>query len=239
MKFTYNHRVNGHEIDINGIVDITSIMRYAQEAANLQHLTYGPTTEELRKGGKAFILSRVALDYIQPIYPHEEIEITTWLKDARGFGYSRFTEITRNGIPCVKMTAFWGAMDIASRRPIKVDEIPLNFGTDDCILEVNAPIRFKKSGSEMQKLPSHTVLYGDCDENIHLNNTNYPRIFCDRINTMLGKRVNEFSINYAAEAPLNTTFDIYCAENENEYIFKTDLGDAKTGAEARILLGDI
>ena len=118
MKFSYNHKVNGYETDLNGVVNVTSILRYAQEAANLQHLKYGPTIPELRESGKAFILSRVALDYIKPIKVHDELVISTWLNTARGFGYTRYTSITRNGEACVNISAQWGVMDIASRHPI-------------------------------------------------------------------------------------------------------------------------
>ena len=241
MKFSFNHRVSGYETDINGVVSVTSILRYAQEAANLQHLTYGPTINELRESGTAFILARVALDYIEPIREHDELTITTWLNTARGYGYSRYTQITRNGEVCVNISAQWGVMDIESRHPIKVNEIPLGFGPDDDVLELRAPMRIKRAETEPVKVDSYTVKYGDCDENFHLNNANYPMIFCGYVPTMMGKTVKEFSVNYHHEARLGAKFDVYVTEeNENgAYIFKTVFENGEMGTEAKIVLGDI
>ena len=239
MKFSYNHKVSGYEIDINGIVSVTSILRYAQEAANLQHLEYGPTIPELRENGKAFILSRIALDYIEPIRVHDDLTITTWLNAARGFGYSRYTQISKNGTVCVNILAQWGAMEIGTRRPIKVDEIALGFTPDDDTLQLTSPLRLKKPISEPQNVASHTVLYGDCDENIHLNNANYPMLFCGYVQSMEGKMVSEFSINYQHEAKLGTKFDIFCASENDEHYFKTILENGETGAEARLTLKNI
>lgn len=238
MKFSYTHRVAGHETDINGVVPVSSIMRYAQEGANLQHLFYGPTTDELRRDGTAFILSRVALDMNESIRAQEEITITTWLNEARGFGYTRYTEISKNGVICAKMTAFWGAMEISARRPLRVESISLGFGTDGDTLEVTSPIRFKNRDAVYEKIGSHTVLYGDCDENLHLNNTNYPIIFCNCLDSMKGKKVTHLSVNFQSEAKLGASFDILCFKNGDEYLFKTVFEDGRTGAEARMVINE-
>ena len=239
MKFSYNHRVSGYETDLNSVVNVTSILRYAQEAANLQHLTYGPTIPELRESGKAFILSRIALDYINPIRVHDELVISTWLNAARGFGYTRYTMITRNGETCVKIVAQWGVMDIALRHPIKVDEVALGFTPDDEILEIKAPLRIKKPENEPQKVADHIVCYGDCDENVHLNNAIYPLLFCNHLPTMVGKTVSEFSINYHHEARLGTKFDLLYSSDNGAHIFKTLLESGEIGTEARMVLKDI
>jgi medium-chain acyl-[acyl-carrier-protein] hydrolase len=239
MKFSYTHRVSGYETDLNGIVSITSILRYAQEAANLQHLTYGPTIDEIRKSGKAFILSRVALDNITPMRVHDELEISTWLNNARGYGYSRYTQIKKNGIVCVNILAQWGVMDIESRHPLKVDEVRLGFGSDDDVIEMISPLRVKRTECEMQKSAEHTVSYGDCDENVHLNNAVYPLLFCNQIPTMVGKTVSEFTINYHREARFGEKFDILCACDNDSYVFKTILESGEIGAEAKIVLKDI
>ncbi|MBQ8254489.1 MAG: hypothetical protein IJY94_03185 [Clostridia bacterium] len=239
MKFSYEYRVSSQDIDLNGIASATSIMRYMQEAANLQHEEFGPTLDALRKSGKAFILSRVALDICKPLYAQDKITVTTWLNDARGFGYNRSTVIERNGEKIASMAAFWGAMDIEKRQPIKVDEIKLGFGTDEEKLETVSPMRFRTNGVELTELGGYKVVYGDCDENVHLNNTNYPRIFCGFIPNMLGKRVTNLSINYQKEARLGASFKVCSAESDGVLFFKTVLDDGNVGSEARIVLGDI
>jgi medium-chain acyl-[acyl-carrier-protein] hydrolase len=170
---------------------------------------------------------------------HDELEISTWLNNARGYGYSRYTQIKKNGIVCVNILAQWGVMDIESRHPIKVDEVKLGFGSDDDVIEMISPLRVKRTECEMQKSAEHTVSYGDCDENVHLNNAVYPLLFCNQIPTMAGKTVSEFTINYHREARFGEKFDILCAGDNDSYVFKTILESGEIGAEAKIVLKDI
>ena len=239
MKFSYDFKVSSQEVDINGIASATAVMRYMQETANLGHEDYGPTMDELRQSGKAFILSRAAVDIYKPLYAQDKITVTSWLNDARGYGYNRSTVIERGGEKVAAMIAFWGAIDIENRHPIRVEEINLGFGTDEEKLEVISPMRFRTNGIEMSELGDYKVVYGDCDQNIHLNNTNYPRIFSGFIPNMLGKRVTNLSINYQHEARLGKSFKVFGAENDGAMLFKTVLDDGNVGSEARIVLGDI
>lgn len=239
MKFSYDFKVSSQEVDLNGIASTTAVMRYMQETANLGHEDFGPTMDELRASGKAFILSRAALDIYKPLYAQDKITVTSWLNEARGYGYNRSTVIERDGEKIAAMIAFWGAIDIEKRQPIRVEEINLGFGTDDDKLEIASPMRFRVNGVDFNEIDEYKVVYGDCDQNIHLNNTNYPRIFCGFLPNMLGKRVTNFSINYLHEARLGTSFKVFGVENEGAMLFKTLLEDGSVGSEARILLSDI
>ncbi len=239
MKFSYDFKVSSQEVDLNGIASTTAVMRYMQETANLGHEDFGPTMDELRASGKAFVLSRAALDIYKPLYAQDKITVTSWLNEARGYGYNRSTVIERNGEKIAAMIAFWGAIDIEKRQPIRVEEINLGFGTDDDKLEIASPMRFRANGVDFNEIGEYKVVYGDCDQNIHLNNTNYPRIFCGFIPNMLGKRVTSFSINYLHEARLGTSFKVFGAENEGAVFFKSLLEDGNVGSEARIVLSDI
>ncbi len=239
MKFSCEFRVSSQDVDLNGIASATAVMRYIQESANLQHGHYGPTLDEIRKLGTAFILSRVALDIEKPIYAQDVIKVTTWLNEARGYGYLRSTVVERDGERVAAMTAFWGVMNIEERRPIRVEEIKLGFGTDEDKLEIASPLRFRANSVDFHELGDYKVVYGDCDENVHLNNTNYPRIFCGFIPDMLGKRVTSLSINYLHEARLGTSFKVFSTQNDGAVMFKTTLEDGSIGSEARVVLADI
>ena len=240
MKMTYRFRVDTHDTDLNGIGTVSAVMRYMQETANLQHVVYGPTMDELRASGKAFILSRAALDLPFPLYPQDELTVTSWLCEAKGFGYFRNTEIRRGEQQVAAMNAFWGAMDIASRHPLRVEEIPLGFTPESEELSVSAPLRFRAPRDlTYTPLGDYRVVYGDCDQNIHMNNTNYPRIFCNFLPPMIGKRVTQFSINYQHEARLGASFTVLGAEAEGAHLFRTVLEDGTVGSEARLLLTEL
>ncbi len=239
MKFSYEYRVDSHDIDINGIASVAAIMRYMQETANLQHVHFGPTLDELRSSGKAFIVSRVAFDIYKPLYEQDVVKATSWLNDARGFGYNRSTVLERNGERIASMIAYWGAINIEKREPIRVEEIKLGFETDSDKIELEAPMRFRTKDAPLVELGEHKVAYSDCDQNIHLNNTKYPGIFLGFIPNMLGKRVRNITVNYLHEAKLGASFKVYGSELDGAWLFKTMLDSETVGSEARIVLGDI
>ena len=75
MKQISEFTVNSHEEDFNGIVSASSVLRYMQETANLEHYYYGPTTDELRKRNIAFVISRVAMKIYEPLEAFDKIKV--------------------------------------------------------------------------------------------------------------------------------------------------------------------
>ena len=51
MKFSYEYLLYDHDTDVNGIMSVTSLLRYAQQTASLQHLNFGPQIPDLRRDG--------------------------------------------------------------------------------------------------------------------------------------------------------------------------------------------
>ncbi len=237
MKFSADYRVDTHNTDLNGNASLTAIMQYIQESANLQHEAYGPTLPDLRSQGKAFILSRCALDIYLPLRAQDRVRVTTWLSEAKGYGYLRHSILNRGEEKIAAMTAFWGVIDIPTRRLLKADSVELGFGSCSDELIISSPARFRiPKELQLEKVGEHRVVYGDCDENVHLNNTKYPEIFCGLLPTMIGKRVKEFSISYQNEAVLSSAFSVFRGEADGVCYFKTLLDDGRVGAEARMVL---
>ena len=241
MKFSYEYLLYDHDTDVNGIMSVASIMRYAQQTASLQHVAYGPQIPDLRRQGKAFILSRVALDVIStPPRSCTPFTVTTWLNQARGYAFNRYTELSCDGSTFARMSATWGIMDIEARHPLKVEQTPVGFEADEDILTLNAPLRFRiEKEAVFEKVGTHKVVYGDCDENLHVNNCNYPTLFLSCLNGMVGKRVSQLSVSFMKEARLNSSFDILLSRYGGAYIFRTTLESGEHGTEARIVTEDI
>lgn len=239
MKMQAEFRVDTHDTDLNGIITASSVMRYMQETANLQHEVHGPTLDEVRASGKAFILSRAALDVYEPLYPQDRVTVTTWLTEAKGYGFFRNAILKKGDTKVAAMTSFWGVMDIASRRLLRADEVSLGFDVEDEVLETKAPSRFRAPKElSFERVGERTVYYSDCDQNLHMNNTNYPRIFCDHMPDMMGKSIAEFSVNYHNEARLGVTFAIYRAQADGVWYFRTELPDGRIGSEGRLVLAE-
>ena len=240
MKHSELYRVGTCDIDMNGYLTAGAILRYVQDAANRQHEIYGPTTADLRRDGKAFVLSRLALDIHCGKLAESGVCVSTWYRYAKGFMIERNTVVTQGERPggCLlaSLSALWGLLDLNARKPLKVDTLNLGFTPEDESVTTQMPIRFSLPQQEYLLLGHHTVSFSECDENHHLNNTHYPEIFCDLTENMENKRVTGLSISYRSEAMYGAEFSVYGGSdgdsNGDSKYYRTVLENGQVGAEA-------
>ena len=67
-SYCYDLQVDFHDTDSDGILRPSAAFRYMQSAADLQMHTCGPSNEELRKKGQAFVVTRFAVNFAAPIF---------------------------------------------------------------------------------------------------------------------------------------------------------------------------
>ena len=235
MKWTENFRVNSHDCDENGRVRPSLILRYMQEAANLQLRTLGPTREELVSEDRAFILSRINISIYGELHAYEDITVRSWACESHGATFNRCYDIRRGDELIAEAASVWGLIGISDRRIYRVDDISLGFDTDEP-LELDAPKRLRiPKELNLALVGERTVVYSDIDANRHMNNTNYPDMLCCYIPDVQNKKVLSVSINFAAEAKQDEQLKIYMAETDGSYYFRTVRSDGATNTEAVIM----
>ena len=242
MIMTAEFTTGSYDCDFNGNMSVSSVMRYLQEAANLEHEKYGPTIGEIRRGGHALILTRAALDVYVPLGAPRRLTVRTWLASSGGFVFDRNTVMYESGKKVAAMKTVWGVIDTDTRRLARVDTVPLGFGTDEESLELSAPLRARPGKDAVfSELGKHRVVYSDCDENMHMNNTVYPAMFLGYLDprAMLGRYVSSMTVNYQNEAPVGSTFTVLCAEEGGSCWFRSIREDGSTGTEARMVFSDL
>ncbi len=239
MKWTENFRVNSHDCDAMGLVRASLVLRYMQEAANLQMKNLGPTNEELRELGMAFLLSRINISIYHPLHAYDEITVSSWGCESRGVSFNRCYSIRRGDELIAEAVSVWGLIGISDRKLYRVGEIELGFDTDEP-LELDAPKRVHIPRElNLSLVGERPIVYSDIDANGHMNNTNYPDMLCDFIPEMEKKRVLTMSISFANEAKLGDTLKVYMTESDGQYYFKTLRSDGSTNVEAVIMIEDI
>jgi len=232
MKWTEGYRINSHDCDENGIVRASLVLRYMQETANRQLLRLGPTNDELRGRGVAFLLSRINMNLYRTLYAYEEIEVSSWACESRGVSFNRCYRITRGGEIIAEAASVWGLIGIEDHRICRVDEIELGFTTDEP-LSLDAPKRVHiPRDLPLSLVGERLIVYSDLDVNRHMNNTNYPDMLCDYIPDMNQKRVTSMSISFAGEAKQGETLKVYMHENDGLHHFRTLRSDGSTNVEA-------
>jgi acyl-CoA thioester hydrolase len=109
------------EIDELGHVNNAVYVRWIQDAAVGHWLS---VTEGSGLEDQVWVCSRHEIDYKDQVLEGQEVEIRTWLGEARGARFSRHTDIRVAGAvrPAALGLAWWVLVDSRSRRPRRVDE---------------------------------------------------------------------------------------------------------------------
>ena len=235
MYYDYHSTVHVNDTDVNGIASASHVLRYMQEAADLQLRDYGPSGDTLRKDGLAFILSRFSMCLYRPLYAYDPIIATTWACPSRGASFERCSRLMRGDDLISELYTVWALVHIEDRSLCHVEDISFGFSPEEP-LAFDAPKRVHlPRGLELPLIGERTVVYSDLDVNRHMNNTNYPDMLCNYIpGGMPGRRVVRMAIHFMNEAQAGDSLRIYGAEYDSSTFFRT-VGRNGTGVEAEFV----
>ena len=236
IGFTKDIEVDVHDVDFNGICRASSLMRYIQSAAQTQLTENGMSYDNLKARDRAFIISRIRLEFYEPIRTYDKIVAHTFPCISRGYSFLRCYGLYKDGITVGRAISVWALIDTKNRGLVKVADFELNLPTYEPW--DNLALSHIKLPSTMQKVGTYTVAYADLDQNKHINNTKYADIFANFL-PLDNKRIDVMTINYANEAKYKDTLDVYLGEADGYYYIRTVLPDGKVNAEAEIHVCDI
>lgn len=228
--------VDVHDVDFNGVCRASSLMKYIQSAAQTQLTENGMSYDNLIERSRAFILSRIRLEFYAPVLSYDKLEAHTFPCISRGYSFLRCYALYKNGEIIGRAISVWALIDTDSRSLVKVSDFDLNLPTYEPW--DNLALTHIKLPSVMKKVGTYTVTYADLDRNKHINNTKYADIFSNFL-PLDKKRIDEISINYANEAKYSDILDVFVEEANGYYYVRTVLPNGKVNAEAEIHLCDI
>lgn len=199
MIFSAPFTVNFHDTDLAARMRPSATLMYMQETANLHLNAYGPTMDELRTGGRAFLLSRIRLVIHRALPAYTPIEAQTWINNQdHGFSFNRYHRIMAGGEVTAEAVTVWALVNLADRRPLRASEFSYHFTArprliSTCRAVSGFPVSQRRSGERR-------VVYSDCDYNGHINNTRYPDLLCDFLPTGETRWAADLVINFLSEA---------------------------------------
>lgn len=239
MKYTHRYTVKWHDTDANREVRPSQILMYMQETANLQLQDSGMPLDDLRdRYGLGFILSRISVRMIEPLYAYDKIEVQTWICDSRGLSFNRCFAILKEGRVVAEAYSAWALLNLRERRLVKVGEFEFPF-PGDATLEIDLPRRVHfPSSTVVETAGERTIRYADIDYNGHMNNTRYPDMLCDFVPDVFAKRVRGFTLSYLHEATYGHTLKVYRAQTNGGYLFRTMDADGTVCLEAYLEIED-
>lgn len=240
MIFSAPFTVDFHDTDLYARMRPSAALKYMQEAANLHLNAYGPSMDELRAGGRAFILSRIRMSIHRQLPAYTPIEAQTWISnDDHGFSFNRYHRIMAGGEVAAEAASVWALVDLGTHHPIRASEFTYNF-TGEPPLDLPLPRRIRFA-DDPEEIGQRRVAYSDCDYNGHINNTRYPDLLCDHLPAGETRPVADVVINFLGEAPLGDTLTVYRAadpEREGRFLFRTRRADGSTNIEAVLTLAE-
>lgn len=237
MKEVQKYRINSHDEDAWGVVTASHVLRYMQETANLQLYHTHPTPAELKESGRAFILSKLVMSIYAALHGFEEIEVETWLAEAKGVSFTRNYRMKRDGATVAEATSVWALVDTEDKHLFRVTDVDVTSHADPEQSALDLPKRMRiPPDVPLTLVGERTIFYADVDSNRHMNNTNYPDMLCSFIPDMAGRRVLTARLNFISEAPLGCTLKVYTGEVDGVRYFRTLREDGRVNIEAEMIL---
>lgn len=233
--YSTNITVDVHDVDYNGVARASSLMRYIQSAAQSQLSDRGMSYDELRKMNRAFILSRIKLEFTESVHSYDRLTAETFPCESRGYTFLRCYKLKRGERTIGRGVSAWALIDVEKHSLVRVNDFDLG-------LETYAPLDLTLGRialpTKLARLGEYTVGYADTDQNGHMNNTRYPDMFSSFL-PLDGRRIESMTISYMNEAPMGSTLTVEGGEADGAHYFRTLRGDGKINAEAEIRLCDI
>ena len=227
--------VDIHDVDFNGVARASALMRYIQGAAQTQLTENGMSYDQLKERKRAFILSKITMEFVESIRAYEPLTAVTFPCKSRGYSFLRCYKLERDGVTVGRAIAVWALVDTSCHGLVRVNDFDLGLDTYD---PIDIPSPRIVIPSDIKTVGTYDVTYADTDQNRHMNNTRYPDMYASFL-PLDGMRIETVSISYLNEAPMGEHLTVQRAEANGRFYFRTLRSDGKVNSEAEIRLTDI
>lgn len=242
-KFVDNIRFDTYDVDMNGTAKASSYVRKMQEIGIRQMAKDGPSDEELRTLGRAFMITRLDLKINKELKQNQITQASSWACESKLATFLRGYEILSpedDGIPAVSAVSQWALVDLESRKILRVKDINLSqyyIGPYHEIFEKKFKISDDIEG-QLKLIDSRRVYLRDIDRNGHMNNTYTIDMFLDYITELISGtgRVEKLRLHFVNEAKLGDELKIFSTNQNNVYWFKSILPNGEINVQAEIYI---
>lgn len=188
------------------------------------HFGYG--IGHLMELGATWVLSRMSIQFFQPISILEPLEITTGVIDWSGISTDRVIALFQSsGLVASSMTK-WIAIDVKKRMPISIDKILADHSVrakfpDLALPEVPRRLLGREETDQLKTIYVHKVRYSDLDLNRHVNSSVWVSLAMDALplDRILQYRMAEAHLRFVKECRYGEELYIrYYSEELIDYV---------------------
>ena len=210
-------RFESYDLSAAGFVRPSAIMRRMQQIARDDLADFGITYEDMRAKNMAFVVSKIALDFVRPVQGEVNLVLKSAANPTHGVTFPRsFTLSDEKGV-CMRAMSLWALVDFENRsllRPSALwEEIPSFPDLSDGLLceRLSKPTELPDLSDERRVYPSML------DQNHHLNNCNYADLATDLLPDLCSQ-VKTLHLTFQHEALLGEVLHIEGFGKEKEYL---------------------
>lgn len=129
--FTTRRTIEFRDLDMAGHVNNANYMTYFEACSMAVGEAYGWTPARMLAAGFGIFARRYRIEYLQQARLGEEVEMATWVSDARRATAIRHYTMTRaaDGVLLARAHTLWAWVDVHTGRPIRIpDDFRADFG---------------------------------------------------------------------------------------------------------------
>ncbi len=200
--FHAEYVVRSYEVDADGLVRPLTLLNYLQDAAGEHAARLGVSVPALLKSNLTWVLSRYHVRIHAFLPAHSLVRLQTWPSAREGrFALRDFELLDASGNQVVTATSSWMLIDLASRRPVRIDEHLPDLPTVPRRMVHDTFASLPVADEFNCELPFR-VRHSDLDINRHVNNT----VYVDwALETLPAEAIGRFrpetiEVSYRAEA---------------------------------------
>ena len=194
--------ITSADTDMFGRLRLGGLMNFLIQSAIQSADSLGFGFKGLKGQQLFWVLSRITVEIDKALKWYDEIEIETWPKDVEKLLYLRdFLLRDQDGNKIGRGTSGWLAIDVANKRPRKVDAI-----NEDVLVRLNTKKAFeelpeKLDGVTQGEEKEIKASYFDIDLNRHVTSSRYIDWMMDFLPVEFHEKnyPRRFSINYMKE----------------------------------------
>lgn len=222
--FSKKTAVHFYDCDLYGRMKLTAINQTLADIADEDYAQKGMSHSWLWEHGFVFLLSKVSIRFQRFPTPREVLTVSTWEREVKGASFFRSFSIHDEQENLV-LTAdsAWMLVDPKNRQILRPSAFPYAHPT---YLPADCPPCRKIKWEDGTLAGRRKVVYSDLDGNGHVYNAVYAGIACDFLpQETLKREISAYQVNFAHEAKLGDTLDIWLRQNEQSSVIKGTVGD--------------
>ncbi len=217
--FEQEFPIRYHELDSHGLLRPVTLLNFVQDAGGMHAAQLGVSVRDLRQRGLTWVLSRVHLVVDRYLHADDVIRFAPGLRPAKGCSPAASLRCATGTAPFSRATSSWAALNLASRRPVKLQEClpdyPLTArrALDDDFASL--PHFPDTPDDTFRELP-FPVRRSDQDSNQHVNNTVYADWALEAVpDDVAAGHLHSLEVSFRAEALYGDSILSHCIVNRS------------------------